>query len=64
MNWQEILKIKIDAIGDSPTIKQQENLVSWVIENVPVSMWGEVAFWLPGDYLGTQISMRAGESGF
>lgn len=61
----ERLIARIDALGDSPTESQATALVSWIVENLPVTMWEEAAIeaiHIDGVY--SELSMRQGEMGW
>lgn len=63
-NFDVILNAKIEALGTTATPEQGADLVSWIIQYVPIPFWrcaAEHAFMIPGVY--TEISMRLGEMG-
>lgn len=47
MNWEDILDIRLDTIGQQPTDDQINHLVSWAIDNIPREYWRSVAPWMP-----------------
>lgn len=62
MDWQNELLIMIDALGSDTTEAQETRLENWILDNVPVSYWSNIAEWLPSR-LATEFYMRSAEMG-
>lgn len=62
--WETSLENLIAVLGDNPTEEQQNNLSSWIIENVPKAYW-HIAQNMCSDCgdLYTEMSMRRAECG-
>lgn len=58
------LAILCEVLGDSATEEQEQNLVSWIIENIPKASWSGVLNDLTNyNTAYTELSMRCGEVG-
>lgn len=63
MDWEDILDIKLESLGDNATEDQCDLLLSWVLYNVPSIYWRGIAPWCPNQ-VGSALMERAGESGY
>ena len=64
MQELETLKVICEALGDNPTIEQQEYLTSWIMRNIPQTYLEDAKYIAMNcDNTFTDISMRQGEMG-
>lgn len=58
------LAILCEVLGENATEEQEQNLVSWIVENIPKASWSGVLNDLTDyDTAYTELSMRCGEEG-
>lgn len=64
MNRFEKFLLMVEALGDKATDEQGDRLLSWVIQNLPRSQWGDAAVNAigVGDFY-TDMRERMGECG-
>lgn len=64
MQELETLKVICEALGDNPTIEQQEYVTSWIMRNIPQAYLDDAKYIaINCDNVFTDISMRQGEMG-
>jgi hypothetical protein len=63
MNWEAILDIRLDTIGENPTDDQINHLVAWAIDNIPSAYWRSVAPWMPSSAC-ERLMMHGAECGY